>query len=382
MTKFDTLYKKTSTGAIQQWTTWTDENTIWTEFGQHDGKLQITSDIIKSGKNIGKANETTAAEQATSEATSKWEGKLKKGYVKKKEDAEADKVDTDVIKGGVNPMLAHRFDKHAEKIKFPVMAQPKLDGHRCVAVIKDGKATLWSRTRKPITGVPHIIKELEDKFSDEDAILDGELYNHDYRHKFEELTSFIRQETPKEGHEVVQFWIYDVVTDDDYIDRHDAFVERYVKAYSPDQRIIGPVKERTIIFVHGWLIQQQAAVVVSFNQCIELGYEGLILRNTKGPYKNKRSYDLQKVKEFQDAEFKVTNVIEGRGKLMGKGIFVCETEDGEEFKCKMTGDIDELDKYLEKPEDWTGKMLTVQFQGYTKSNVPRFAVGLRFREDL
>ena len=36
-----------------------------------------------------------------------------------------------------------------------------------------------------------------------DIVLDGELYNHDYRDKFEELTSFIRDAKVKPGAEVV-----------------------------------------------------------------------------------------------------------------------------------------------------------------------------------
>ena len=40
---------------------------------------------------------------------------------------------------------------------------------------------------------------------------DGELYHHDYRDNFEELTSFINQkDEPKEGHEVVQYHVYDI----------------------------------------------------------------------------------------------------------------------------------------------------------------------------
>ena len=113
------------------------------------------------------------------------------------------------------------------------------------------------------------------------------------------------------------------------------------------------------------------------------GYEGAIVRNADGLYVNKRSFDLQKVKEFDDAEFKVVGVVEGRGALAGHGIFVCVTKDGTKFEAKMSGAQAELKKFHQNPELALGKWLTVQFQGYTnKAGVPRFPVALRLREDV
>lgn len=49
-----TLYKKTSTGAIQFWTISTKGNDIVTEYGQvGTDSPQITVDTIKEGKNAG-----------------------------------------------------------------------------------------------------------------------------------------------------------------------------------------------------------------------------------------------------------------------------------------------------------------------------------------
>lgn len=64
------LYKKSRVGKILIWTIWVEPQgdsghpEIWIEFGQVDGKLQTTFDIISEGVNVGKANETTPLEQA------------------------------------------------------------------------------------------------------------------------------------------------------------------------------------------------------------------------------------------------------------------------------------------------------------------------------
>jgi hypothetical protein len=97
-------------------------------------------------------------------------------------------------------MLAHRFDEQGHKIVYPAFAQPKFDGHRCIAVVKDGKATLWSRTRKPITGLPHIIKAWS--LGLDLAVTSswtGSCTTTTTRDRFEELTSFIRTPSPRWG---------------------------------------------------------------------------------------------------------------------------------------------------------------------------------------
>lgn len=370
--KLPTLYKKTSTGAIQQWSVEVEGSTIIATYGQQGGKLQVARDTIAEGKNIGKSNETSAERQAELEARAQWQKKMKKGYVQDVALASAGGVDEEFISGGVSPMLAQSFAKHGHKIVFPAFAQPKLDGHRCIAMRVDGTWTLWSRTRKPITGVPHIIAALDASGVNADITLDGELYNHDYRDRFEELTSFIKRPEPKPGHEVVQYHVYDAVI-----------------AAPFHQRLVIPADvaaradSDAIVAVETKLVADEDEAMEAFGDFIEQGYEGAMLRNSKSPYVEKRSYDLQKMKEFDDAEFEIVGVEEGRGKMAGKGIFVCRTEAGDEFRTKQKGSLDDLAIYLQDPGRWIGKMLTVQFQGYTNdSNVPRFPIGLRVREDV
>jgi DNA ligase-1 len=213
---FPTLFKKSETGAIIAWNISVEDSpiapSIVTQWGQMGGKEQETRDEVRAGKNIGQSNETTPYQQACAEALSKWEKQQKnKKYVQSLESAEAGEREAEFVTGGADPMLAFPIEKKPKALKYPCDVQPKLDGHRCIATIKYGKATLWSRTRKPIASVPHIVAALEKAFPTGEVVLDGELYNHDYHEKFEELTSLIRQAVPTQGHEVVQYHIYDVI---------------------------------------------------------------------------------------------------------------------------------------------------------------------------
>lgn len=375
---FPVLYKKSSQGKIELWGVEIEDMgdgtaRVLSTYGEVGGKMQTTFDTIREGKNLGKKNETTVIEQAYSEAKSKWEKKKKKGYVENPKDAEAGKVD-DLIEGGIEPMLAHVYEKHYDKIEYPAYVQPKLDGIRCIAIKKGDSVTLWSRTRKRITSCPHIENAIREKFEKYDVILDGELYNHDFKSDFEKIVSAVRKEKPSAEAEKVQYHIYDMpsLRGESDLKFHQRRV--YISCFH---------LQLPLIEVDTAVVCSTEEMLKHFKTYRNSGYEGLMLRNRLGLYENKRSYHLQKVKEFDDAEFEIVGVVEGKGKLQGLlGAFLCKTQDGTEFEVKMTGNQEETKKFLNDSSLWKGKLLTVQYQGLTgKNKVPRFPVGLRLREE-
>lgn len=370
------LYKKSSTGKIEQWEVFVAVKLdgrchVNVTFGEVGGKMQTTFDTITEGKNIGKKNETTPYEQACKEAKAKWEKMKKRGYVESLEAAQAGEVDA-LIEGGIEPMLAHVYEKHGDKIKFPCYAQPKLDGIRCISIKKGNSVTLWSRTRKRITSCPHIEDAIKLNFAHVANItLDGELYNHDLKRDFEKIVSAVRKENPSPESQLIEYHIYDMVDAE--------FTTKERLGYLDSNTIRPPLK-----LLWTLIINDQQDVAELFTRYTKAGYEGVMLRNMSAKYENKRSYNLQKVKEFDDAEFRIVGVVEGKGKLQGLlGAFMCVTADGTEFEVKMTGNQEETKKFLHDESLWKNKLLTVQYQGFTSKNkVPRFPIGLRIRQDL
>jgi hypothetical protein len=382
MKEFQKLYKKTSTGAIQEWQVSVKElngiATIINYYGQVDGKIQESREQVLEGKNSCRSNATTALEQAEAQAKSRWEKQLKRGYAQTIEDAQAGKAD-DVIEGGVFPILAHKYWEQGHKIKFPALAQPKLDGHRCTSQYKDSTVTMWSRTRKPILSIPHIVNCLEncglaDRF-------DGELYNHDYKNNFEDLTSLITPDEPKEGYENIQYHVYDLALPN--LTNYD----RYLILEGMRTQF----KNTPVYIVETRIVNSKEELMQAYEDFMEMGYEGAIVRNFDGKYVNKRSYDLQKVKVYDDDEFRIVDIKVGnKGIMAGKAVFVCERTredqrlpEGVTFDVKLKGKMDDLKLYADDKSKVVGKIVTVQYQGYTKKNMkPRFPVALRIRIDL
>ena len=112
----ETLYKKTSTGKMQQWRAWveTTDGTAMVykvESGQTDGILSTTDgQIVEKCK-----HKRTILEQAISEVESKVSKKMDAGYL-----TDLEKAKTHVI---VLPMLAHPFTKRWHIINYPAFVQ-------------------------------------------------------------------------------------------------------------------------------------------------------------------------------------------------------------------------------------------------------------------
>ncbi len=367
MKKFPTLYKKTSTGKIQTWEIWVEESTIHSQSGQLDGKKIKSEDTIREGKNIGKANETTPLTQALAEAESRWVDKTKKGYTTSIEGASSGVVE-DVIEGGINPMLAKSYAEQGDKIKFPCAVQPKLDGIRCISINK----SLWTRTRKPINSVPHILKDILET-NNFKLTLDGELYNHKFKNDFEKITHIVNQKKEvSKDYQVVEYHIYDIPSNENFLNRNLQLKEIFKQI----------PKTSPLKLVETLIVNDELELEEAYEKFKKQGYEGAMVRNLDSPYEYKRSNHLQKIKEFEDSEFEIVGAEEGRGKLQNHlGAFICKTKDDWRFKVKMAGEQSRLKNYWDNQKDYLGKLLTVKYQGLTgKSGVPRFPVGKTIRD--
>ncbi len=362
---FPTLYKMTSTGAIQEWKIEVmdhfipDHPTYTIRYGQVDGKKIIANTKFLTGKNIGKANETTALEQCALEARSHWnKQKDRKGYT--------EKIPTEKP---LRPMLALKYKDHGHKIKFPCYGSLKLDGIRALAKKENGKVKLFSRLNKEFLVLDHIVEKLTPIMKDGD-IWDGELYNHDI--DFQEIISAVKRDEKKESTELIQYWVYDKISNKDF----------QIRFSELGQSI--PLSCSIIKIVHN-IICDEDELVGHHNDFVNRGFEGMMIRNLKGPYKiNGRSKDLQKYKAFTDEEFKIIGV--KKVKTEGMCSFICETKIGATFDCMPKGSGVVRRKYF---TDWNsgkikkGDLLTVEFFGWTTTesgSVPRFPTGKGVRD--
>lgn len=348
MKKFPILYKLTSKEQIQQWQIVSDKNTFYTIEGIKDGKLTQSLPTICTAKNIGKVNETTPEQQAELEAKAKHQKKLDAGYA-------------EVLGKGIklySPMLA--FELEIDSLTFEnrrVFIQPKLDGIR--AISKNNK--LFSRNGKIFTSCPHLHQDL--------TILDGELYNHEFKDNFNQIVSFVKKKiiTEEEDQfaEHIQFWVYD------FPECKDVFSQRYEEL----KKWYRLNKTKYIKLVPTYEVFNLQELENKHAEFISEGFEGSIIRLDLGPYEHKRSKQLLKYKEWQDKEFEILDVIEGEGNrtgTAGKFVLSLDKEKKIEFESNIKGEFSYLTKLLQEKKNLIGKLATVKFFNYTPAGVPRF----------
>lgn len=361
MKTWPTLYRRTSTGAIQQWKVWTEDDTIWTEYGQVNGAMQRTSKKAEP-KNVGRANATSAERQAELEAQAMWTKRADLKYT-----PDIDKAQT---AEPVLPMLAHNFEDQKARLQYPVFVQPKLDGVRCLAYRDDdGQVVLSSRQGKP-WNLPHVAAEVAKILPvGSTDVLDGEIYLHGVT--FQSVTRMVKKHRPETTS--LKYMIYDVITDQAFTQSERInYLKGLFRGHEFDTLMLVPTEvANTEIEVYN--IQKNY---------VSGGYEGAIVRKPHAPYKmNARSNDLLKVKSFLEEDFKIVGYKQGVGRFAGLVIWVCETAEGKTFDCVPKGSMEDKAEWFANADKYVGKLLSVKFFEYTEDGIPRFPVGLGIKED-
>lgn len=353
------LYKRTSTGAIQQWQIEVVGDQYRTISGQVGGKLTTSNWKTAKAKNVGRSNEVNEEEQAQLIADRMIQKKLEGHYFR-------DTKSVDKVRF-VKPMLAHGYnEKTKAKIKY-AYSQPKLDGIRCI-INREG---MWSRNGKPLVSAPHIFEALQPMFQDyPDLILDGELYADALREDFDSICSLAKKTKPtqadlEESAEKLEYWVYDIA------DESTAFWERIDLLFT----LIDEYRPRAVVPVttHGPIDDEKIDSL--YGAYLEAGLEGQMIRDGDAKYQPKRSTALLKRKEFQDSEAVILKVVEGVGNWEGYAkALTCRLKDGTIFNAGIKGNFEYCRMLLEKADFIVGCEATIRYQNLTPAGVPRFPV--------
>jgi DNA ligase-1 len=371
MNQQPTIYKLDTKGKVREWRMEIDGAQYRTIAGLQDGNQVTSGWTTAEGKNIGNSNETSPEEQAILEVEAQYKKKLSGEYHK----------DIGNIEQGAKffkPMLAQGWEKRKDKIKYSddVYVQPKLDGIRCIAN-RDG---VWSRTGKPIVAIPHIVAALAPLFAEyPDAVIDGELYNHDLKEDFNSIVSMVRKAKPEaadvaKSADMVQYHVYDFpgMLDSKFSERIAELI-RLVAEFD-----LGDVVQ----VVPTISVRDEDEVDVAYGQYLEDGFEGGIIR-LNDVYHQKRSNSLIKRKDFEDDEFEIIRIEEGNGNWAGlakRVIFKLDT-DGREVGAGLKGSKAYAKHVIDNAESYIGKQATIQFFTRTPDGVPRFPIAKVLHED-
>lgn len=372
------LFKKTETGATQQWTIIVNNDTFYTESGQVGGIITQSKPTKCIGKNIGKSNETSPAKQAALEAQAKWEKKLKANY---KEDIS--KIEEKLF---FAPMLAEKYTKYQDKITFPVFIQDKLNGIRNCTIT----AGAFSRKGEEFHCIDHIkeaLASLYKKFPK--LVLDGELYNEKYKNQLNQIAKLVsvnrkpKDITPEDiqrSKEIVEYHIYDGLNFhyNDAILRQMISVDnntKYRKRFTGLQKLLEGMPSCIKLLPYNE-VNSHKEISQALKVAKKLKREGIIIRLPDGTYENKRSKNLLKYKNFIDEEFEVIDIKEGKGNWIGCAKKItCKlnkvaTDGRTEFDSNIRGTQEDLADLWKNRKQYIQKWATIEFQEMSEFGIP------------
>lgn len=334
------------------------------------GGKAVPKAVPVTGKNIGRANETTPAQQAVMELDSRVNKQLDKGYVRTVEEAAAPATNSLGLR---KPMLAQPIDKMNPEILdwADAFAQPKLDGHRCLT-----KDVLYSRNGKLIE-LPHI----RDALGDLGLLrlhLDGELYIHGM--PLQDIGSLVKRPRPESLQ--LEYHLYDAMINAPYRERHAMLVDAFG----------APLEGCPIKLVETVPVGSREDLNRLHHGFRARKYEGTILRWGKESYQDdKRSQYLLKLKDYDEAEFRVigykAGTPNGQFGTYQVPVWLLENphgvdEESRVFEATAHGDMYKKHAQWELRHTYIGRQLTVQFFCFSKKGVPLQPVALRWREDV
>lgn len=375
-----TLYGKDKNGGIKIWETWVENGSVFVSHGKIGGKIQI-KETKCSGKNIGRANETTPQQQAELESASKAKKQFDKGYRESIDQLE---------ELPLMPVLAYPFDKKEHVMSDEVYVSRKLDGVRCLVFVDNGNVRLMSRGGKDYI-VPHISEEFSHLLPEGKHWFDGEIYSHG--NKLQTIVSAVKRINAEEVafskkgnaddlqilnvRNALKFYLFEKIehNEDGSFRKYAEVLDDYCK-----NRILQcslTIDDHTCYVGCNKLVDKSNVPELSQKYYSE-GYEGVMVRHKDFVYESgKRSNGLLKCKPFMDLEFKVIGVKED---LNGNAVLLMQNDLNDETFETSIGSFAERKYQLHNQHEFIGKWLTVQYQGRTEKGIPFFPVGKAWRE--
>lgn len=350
------LYGLDKGGKFKVWKIWTDGATLFIEHGKEGGKQQLKSEVVE-GKNIGRSNETTPAEQAELEAMSRWRKQIDKGYRETKEELE---------ELPLLPMLAQDYLKQGHRIQYPCYGSPKLDGVRCLAIRHADRVELKSRGGKEYV-VPHIQDQLM-LCMEVGQVFDGELYIHGKY--LEEIVSAVKK--TNDNSIDLEYIIFDIVKDETY--EHRLISMQALRRYK-----LSCLECPSIDVISFCEIQDENHMKQKHKEYVARGYEGIMIRSYDGKYESgKRSAGLQKYKTFSDNEFRIIDVLPDKD---GGAVFCVQNTFANNTFNVVGGSHEDRKAWLKNRELLIDKWVTIKYQTlYKDTQIPQFPTLVGFRE--
>ena len=353
------LYRRNNNGMPTVW---------WASFNSDTNSITVFYGLVRG--NIRKEVYTVTQKDGNKELESRYNKKIKQGYQYLNEICDMQDrppvedenslelfnflntyLPKDLSNGNSNlllPMLAKTYSGNVWKKVSCMYGQYKINGLRCIITaytqndmfkpirlrFQSREGIIWNTLENLsdylLSIIPaNIIRDMIDGY----VALDGEIYLPGYT--INQIDHFVKDANCVEN-KLLQFWCYDIMMEGNQANRN--MYRYHIKKPTSFNSIKEHYnnKERLII-LHNKYITNDNEAIDARNHFINLGFEGLILRNAKTDYQygRRRANYMEKFKDAAEGDFIILDIY--KEKKRDLPILLCKNDiNDEKFETRLS----------------------------------------------
>lgn len=384
------LVKRMKRGVIHMWIAMfqLDSPHTFTLTGECDEtshELKVVKLRVHSVNDVLLKSKNTYSQQALVNLRSKWTDRIKRKWLEIAPHQSTQSIVRE-LKEMVNtlPMLLKQYNP-AYITHWPVIAQPKLNGFRCMAYLSDDTVELRTRSNAKyyyLNGIRSALLPIL-RALPSGAVIDGELYAHGLPRNL--ISSQLRmstntavQRTLPDNENAISYCMFDLNIDQAQYERTMTLV-----------RLFNQYATGNLVMVNSWLCHSYEEVYDLYYAMVQDGYEGLVVRclkDKKGmPCKYKpdsRPNTAMKLKFWSEEEVRIIDVCEsesGSHREKDSAMLVVDYH-GNSIKIRA-GSYEDRKRWLANPSEIVGRIITMRYETVNEeTGLPQQPTMVAFRD--
>lgn len=378
------LYRRNNNGMPTVW---------WASFNSDTNSIAVFYGLVRG--NIRKEVYTVTQKDGNKELESRYNEKIKQGYQYLNEICDMQDrppvedenslelfnflntyLPKDLSNGNSNlllPMLAKTYNGNVWKKVSCMYGQYKINGLRCIITaytqndmfkpirlrFQSREGIIWNTLENLsdylLSIIPaNIIKDMIDGY----VALDGEIYLPGYT--INQINHFVKDANCVEN-KLLQFWCYDIMMEGNQAHRN--MYRYHIKKPTSFNSIKEHYnnKERLII-LHNKYITNDNEAIDARNHFINLGFEGLILRNAKTNYQygRRRANYMEKFKDAAEGDFIILDIY--KEKKRDLPILLCKNDiNNEKFETRLSVSHIVQQEVLFDSQSYIGRTVHIEY---------------------
>ena len=378
------LYRRNNNGMPTVW---------WASFNSDTNSIAVFYGLVRG--NIRKEVYTVTQKDGNKELESRYNEKIKQGYQYLNEICDMQDrppvedenslelfnflntyLPKDLSNGNSNlllPMLAKTYSGNVWKKVSCMYGQYKINGLRCIITaytqndmfkpirlrFQSREGIIWNTLENLsdylLSIIPaNIIRDMIDGY----VALDGEIYLPGYT--INQINHFVKDANCVEN-KLLQFWCYDIMMEGNQAHRN--MYRYHIKKPTSFNSIKEHYnnKERLII-LHNKYITNDNEAIDARNHFINLGFEGLILRNAKTDYQygRRRANYMEKFKDAAEGDFIILDIY--KEKKRDLPILLCKNDiNNEKFETRLSVSHIVQQIVLSESQSYIGRTVHIEY---------------------